>query len=85
MFIKNIRFNYIITNDKIKKIISDIAECSFGIYLIHMIVKYYEILIFNINIYSWQWRTLGIITTYLISLAIVYVLKKIPIVRKIVP
>jgi len=85
VFIKNIRFNYIITNDKIKKIISDIAGCSFGIYLIHMIVKYYEILIFNINIYSWQWRTLGIITTYLISLAIVYVLKKIPIVRKIVP
>lgn len=85
MFIKNINFNNFIKSDKIKNYLSKIAGCSFGIYLIHIIIKYYEIKIFNINIYSWQWRIFGIISTYIISLVIIYLLKKLPIIKKIVP
>lgn len=66
-------------------IISTISRCSFGVYLIHKIVMYYEILLFDIKTTAWQWRTFGVLSTYLISLLIVYIIKKIPILRKIVP
>ena len=85
IFINNINFKFISNNEKMVNIISKIASCSFGIYLLHQIVMYYEITLLNVDIHSWSWRTVGIVTTYLISLAIVYILKKIPILKKVVP
>lgn len=85
VLVKNINLEKIINSDKIKKIIMKISECSFGVYLIHLIVMHYELELANINVYSWKWRTIGIIITYFISLCIVYLLKKIPIVKSIVP
>lgn len=85
LFIKNLKFDKIQKSEKICNIISKIASCTFGIYLIHMIINYYELKIFNINIWSWQWRTFGIISTYAISLVIVYIIKKIPILKRLVP
>ena len=67
------------------KLLSKVSSGSFGIYLIHQIVMYYEKAIFNINPAMWEWRTIGVITTYIISLLIVLVIKKIPIIKKIVP
>lgn len=85
LFIKNLKFNKIKENEKICNSISKIASCTFGIYLIHLIINYYELKIFNINIWTWQWRTIGIISTYIISLTIVYTIKKIPILKRLVP
>lgn len=84
LFVKNLKLEKLEQNKKFTKIVAEIASCSFGVYLLHLIVKYYEVLIFNINIRSWQWRTFGIITTYLISLVIVLIIKKIPILKRIV-
>ena len=50
-----------------------------------MIVKYYYTNIFNINTSSWHFRTLGVIVIYFISLLSVMLLKKIPVVRKVLP
>ena len=72
-------------NNTIQNLIQKTSSCSLGIYLIHMIVRYYEIKLLNINTVSWQFRTIGVLTTYLISLIIVYLLKKIPIIKRIVP
>ena len=86
VLIKDLKINETIrNNEKVQKIISKIAGCSFGVYLIHMIVKYYYINIFNINTSSWHFRTLGVIVIYFISLLIVMLLKKIPVVRKVLP
>ena len=85
LFVKNLRLDDKINSEKIKNIISKISSCSFGIYLIHLIVRFYICKVFNINILSWEWRALGFILVYIVSLGIVYLLKKIPIVRKIVP
>lgn len=86
LLIKNMKINdKIKSNEKVTKALVKISSCSFGIYLIHQIVKYYELHLLNISTRSWQFRTIGIFTTYLISLGIVYVLKKIPIVKKILP
>jgi len=85
VFIKEIKWDIIFKSNKTTKIISKLSGCSFGIYLIHMIVMYYVRIIFNIDIYSIYWRTLGSVLTYFISLIIVYTLKKIPILNKVVP
>ena len=85
VFIKSVNYNNIKNNVKITNIISKISACSFGIYLIHRIVMYYQLHLLSINDHSWQWRSIGAITTYLIALAIVLVLRKIPIIKKIVP
>ena len=84
LFIKNLNLKKLEKNEKLTKIIAKIASCSFGVYLLHLIVKYYEVTIFNLNIRSWQFRTIGVITTYLISLTIVLIIKKIPILKRIV-
>ena len=86
LWIKNLHLEEKLANkEKVKYGIMQIASCSFGIYLIHKIVIYYEQAIFPINVMSWQWRTIGIITTYLISLGIVFLLKKIPVCKRVVP
>ena len=86
LIIKNLNVEKLLQGkEKIVNALAKISSCSFGIYLIHKIIMYYETTLLSIDIHSWQWRTIGIITTYLISLAIVYILKKIPIIKKIVP
>lgn len=72
-------------NQKISNILASISGCSFGIYLIHMIVKYYYVQILHINTAVWHFRTLGVIAIYVISLIIVMIIKKVPILKKIVP
>lgn len=86
IFVKNLKLDDKLENKpKLTKTLETISSCSFGIYLIHMIVKYYETNLLNWSIYSWSYRIIGIITTYLFSLLIVYILKKIPIIKKLVP
>ena len=85
VFFKNVNYEKIFKQDKTKKIISKVSACSFGIYLIHQIVMTYEIKFLNINIQSWQWRTIGAVLTYVVCLSIVYIIRKIPLIKKIVP
>ena len=68
--------------------ITKLSSCSLGVYLIHRVVMYYELKLlapFGITNVRVIWRTLLILVTYLISLTIVWLLKKVPGVRKILP
>lgn len=85
IFVKNLKLDEKIQNERIKKVISIISGCSFGIYLIHLIIRFYICNLFKINILSWEWRAFGFLLVYIISLIIVYLLKKIPVIKKIVP
>jgi surface polysaccharide O-acyltransferase-like enzyme len=85
IFVKNIKFSKKFEEGRIPNILMKVSSCTFGIYLIHQIVMLYEMKILNISQFAWQWRTFGAISTYLICLAIIYVMKKIPLVKKIVP
>lgn len=70
------------------KIITMLSSCSLGIYLIHRVVMYYELKLlapFGITNVRVIWRTLLILATYFISLTIVWLLKKVPGVRKLLP
>lgn len=71
--------------DKIKGIIPKLAGMSFGVYLIHIFVlrEYQSIL--NISSSSLKCRALGPFIIYGISIIIVGIFQKIPILRKIIP
>lgn len=83
VFIKNIKWDKIINEKILNKYIPKIASCSLGIYLIHKVIMYYEMRIFDIDARSIWWRTVGAIVTYIISLALVLIMKKIPKLNKI--
>jgi len=85
VFIKNIKWDKLIKSEKVKSILAKIAGCSFGIYLIHKIIMHYEQRLIGISEYSLVWRLGAPIVTYIVSLAIVYILKKIPVLKRIVP
>lgn len=70
-------------NDKISKIISKISSCSFGVYLMHMLI--FRFLGRYIEVYHWQWRLLVPFVIYFIALITTYILKKIPVLKYIVP
>lgn len=68
--------------------IAKLSSFSLGVYLLHRIVMYYELaLLGNLGITnsSLLWRSVGIIFTYLISVFIVALIKKIPYLKLIVP
>lgn len=62
-----------------------IASCSLGVYLTHIFVMYYEKQLLSLNNHSFIWRTICILLTYIASLMITLILKKIPIIRILVP
>lgn len=68
--------------------VSKLSSYSLGIYLTHRMVMYYELQFlgqFGITNSRVIWRTLFIPVTYLLSLALVAGLKKLPGLRRIVP
>lgn len=85
VFIKNLNIKCIEKKNSLCNLISKIASCSFGVYLIHFIIRQIYISLFNINVYSWTFRTFGVLVVYCVSLILVYLIKKIPILRKFVP
>lgn len=86
VFIKQIDWNKFTQKININpNILREVSSCSLGIYLIHMLVKNQLTNLFNINAHSIYYRTFGAIVLYIICLLIVYIIKKIPIIKKIVP
>ena len=65
--------------------LSTIAGCSFGIYLIHMIVFWYEQYFTGLNGGDWEFRIIGPFVAYFICLVIIYALKRIPLFCRLVP
>ena len=59
-----------------------LSSCSFGIYLIHKIVMYYELSIFHLPQQGHIWRIVFVPCTYCISLFLIYLIKKIPFIGK---
>ena len=72
VFIKNINYKKIFNNISLTNIINKISSYSFYVYLIHMLIVDIQIRLLEINCYSWEWRTFGVVSTYLISLIIIH-------------
>lgn len=83
---KNINWEKILNKVKIKSIhISRLASCSFGVYLMHILVKNKITNLLNINTTSYFYRLIFPIILYAICVSLVYCIKKVPILKKIVP
>ena len=86
VFIKNINWDIILKQLHIStKILSKISGCSFGVYLIHILLKNNITNAFGLDVYSIWYRTIGALALYILCVLIVYLLKKVPFLRKIVP
>lgn len=86
VFIKDINWEKIFDKLKINtKILSDLAGCTFGVYLIHMLVKSKIVNLLDINTTSYFYRLIFPLILYIICVIIVYIIKKIPVVKRIVP
>ena len=85
VFVKNINWNKYIRTDKQKNILAKMAGCSFGVYLIHMLIMEYERHILELDVSNIKWRLLCPILTYFISISIVLIIKKIPYIKSLVP
>ena len=85
-FVKDINWEKIFAKTKINtKMLSNLAGCSFGVYLIHMLIKEKIVGLLDINTSSYFYRLIFPVILYIICVTIVYIIKKIPIVKKIVP
>jgi surface polysaccharide O-acyltransferase-like enzyme len=82
---KSINWNKLFKTDKSQRNISLISSCSFGIYLIHMFVLK-VITHFSENVVpAWTLRIFGPFIIYILCLAAVMIIKKIPVLKKTVP
>lgn len=82
---KNINWEKMISTSRRIDLVSKVASCSFGIYLIHMVLFYYMLEITGLDGGRLLWRTVCPVIAYLICFGIIAVLKKIPGLSKLVP
>lgn len=82
---KYIKWDKIFKTEKIKDIIRKISGASFGVYLIHMLVIRVLLHYFSWNTFGWKWRYGGALIVYACALIIVLLMKKIPLIKRIVP
>ena len=79
-----IRYNAVFLN-KAETVINWLAKRTFGIYLIHMYLITYLPKIFSIETEGILWRTIGAAGVFLLGAIIIWIMQKIPGIRKIVP
>ncbi len=65
-----------------QKLVPILASCSFGVYLIHKMVIYHLRGFLELPISSIQWKTVWPLATYLICIAVIALLRRIPVLRK---
>ena len=75
---------YIKIPNNLYSIVHQLASFSFGVYLVHILILYTEkrLLFQYINVYSFGWRVPMALVTYLLSIGLVILLKKIPVIGK---
>lgn len=84
LFVKNIKWNTYI-NDKFSVLFSKISSCSFGVYLMHILIKDIVTSFLKLDDTTLFYRLLFPIFLYFICVVVAYLIKKIPLIKKIVP
>ena len=83
LLFKNLNFRFL-DRPKLRLRIFVISGASFGVYLIHMLTMDILERFGGIETYSYAWQLLGQFPVYLIALAVVLIVKKIPGIGKII-
>lgn len=72
-------------NTYILRFINWLAKRTFGIYLIHYYVMSFLSSLLKLNTSSLQWRTFGAGMVFLLSAIVIWLMQKMPIIKRIVP
>lgn len=88
VFIKQVDWQRLLDRLHIRPgLLVTLSSCSLGVYLIHKITMHYELIWLNsLGIYSYRliWRVAFPLITYVVSVAVVLLLKRIPVLRRLV-
>lgn len=84
-FVKYVTEISLSKNMLFSNIILWLSKRTFGIYLVHMYLINYISELFKIDTATIKWRIAGAISIFFVSSAIIWLLQKIPVLRKIVP
>lgn len=79
------KWNLIDKHKKAVRFVRNLSSASFGVYLIHYYLKDFSIRHFGIDPRSTLYRIVGTFIIYGLSVIIVRVIQKIPVIRKMVP
>lgn len=79
------KWNLIDKHEKAVRFVRNLSSSSFGVYLIHYYLKDFSIRHFGIDPRSTLYRIVGTFIIYGLSVIIVRVIQKIPVIRKMVP
>lgn len=79
------KWNLIDKHKKAVRFVRNLSSASFGVYLIHYYLKDFSIRHFDIDPRSTLYRIVGTFIIYGLSVIIVRVIQKIPVIRKMVP
>ena len=79
------KWNSIEKHEKAVRFVRNLSSASFGVYLIHYYLKDFSIRHFGIDPRSTLYRIVGTFIIYGLSVIIVRVIQKIPVIRKMVP
>lgn len=79
------KWNLIEKHEKAVRFVRNLSSASFGVYLIHYYLKDFSIRHFGIDPRSTLYRIVGTFIIYGLSVIIVRVIQKIPVIRKMVP
>lgn len=85
VFFKYGKWSFIEKHEKAVKFVRNLSAASFGVYLIHYYFKDFSIRHFGIDPRSTVYRIAGTFIIYGLSVLIVRVIQKIPVIRKMVP
>ena len=85
----NRKINSLLRREKalvqVDKLFAKLAGCSLGIYLIQRFIMEYELQFFSITNENLLWRTIAPFLTYIIALTATLIMKKIPLIKRLVP
>ena len=79
------KWNFIDKHEKAVRFVRNLSSASFGVYLIHYYLKDFSIRHFEIDPRNTLYRIAGTFIIYGLSVIIVRVIQKIPVIRKMVP
>jgi len=85
VFFKHCNFTKLTQNNTAQRIINKLHESTLGIYLVHLFCRYGIAGGLHIDVASLTWRIFGSILIFVLSFVFVQCIKRIPILRYIVP
>lgn len=85
VFAKQVDWQRLFRSESSQRALSVVAGCSFGIYLIHMILFWYGLHWTGLNGGDIEWRLFGPPVAYVICLALVWLGKRVPVVKELLP